>query len=93
MKRVRAELTAAVGGNPDIIRQRLIDRACILSLRVAQLDAKIIAGGEMTTHDANYALAWNNALRRCLAQLGIKPRPGEGSRPPPSLDELFGDVA
>jgi hypothetical protein len=93
MRRVRAELTEFVGGNPDVIQQRLIDRAVILTLRCAQLDAQIIAGVELGQHASNFALAWNNALRRTLAQLGIKPKSGEGSRAPPSLDELFGDVA
>jgi len=93
MRRTRAELIGHCGGNPDVIQSRLIDRACILTVRVAQLDAAILSGADMTTHAANYALAWNNSLRRTLVALGIKPRPGEGSRAPPSLEELFGDVA
>lgn len=93
MKQVRAELTAAVGGNPDIIQARLIDRACILSLRCAQLDAQIIAGVELGQHASNFALAWSNALRRTLVALGINPRPGEGSRAPPTLAELFSEDA
>jgi hypothetical protein len=73
MRRVRAELTAHVGGNPNAVQRALIERAVILSLRVAQIDAKIIAGEALTLHDSNFALAWNNALRRTLAALGLEP--------------------
>ena len=73
MRRVRAELTAHCGGNPSAVQRALIERAAILSLRVEQLDAKIVAGEALTIHDSNYALAWNNALRRTLAALGAEP--------------------
>jgi hypothetical protein len=84
MRRVRAELTAHVGGNPSAVQRALIERAVILSLRVAQIDAKILSGDGLTLHDSNFALAWNNALRRTLAALGVEPAAAR----PPSLDEL-----
>ena len=73
MRRVRSELTAHCGGNPSAVQRALIERVVILSLRVEQLDAKIVAGEALTVHDSNYALAWNNALRRTLAALGVEP--------------------
>src|SRR5436309_1690459 len=53
--RVRAELRAHVGGNPNPVQRALIERAALLSLRVAQLDAKILAGETLTLHDNNHA--------------------------------------
>jgi hypothetical protein len=70
MRRVRAELTAHCGGSPSATQRALIERAVILSLRVAQIDAKILAGEALTLHDSNFALAWNNSLRRTLVALG-----------------------
>jgi hypothetical protein len=72
MRRVRDELTRHVGGNPSVTQRLLIDRAAVLSLRVAQIDQKILAGEPLTLHDSNFALAWNNALRRTLVQLGVE---------------------
>jgi hypothetical protein len=72
MRQVRNELTEHVGGKPNAVQRALIERAVILSLRVAQLDRKILAGEEFTIHDSNYSLAWNNALRRTLMALGVE---------------------
>jgi hypothetical protein len=74
MRRVRQELTAHCG-HPNTIQRALIERAVILSLRVAQIDYKILAGEELTLHDSNFALAWNNALRRTLTALGVQEQP------------------
>jgi hypothetical protein len=73
MRRIRTELIAHVGGKPNAVERALIERAVILSLRVAQIDAKIVAGEMLTTHDNAHALAWNNALRRTFVELGLKP--------------------
>ena len=73
MRRVRTELVAHVGGNPTFPQRLLIERAVILSLRCAQIDAKILEGQPLTLHDSNFALAWNNALRRTLVELGAEP--------------------
>ena len=73
MRRVRSELTEHVGANPSPVQRALIERAVILTLKVAQLDAAIIAGEAFTVHDHNYALAWNRALGRVLAALGLEP--------------------
>jgi len=93
MRRVREELTAFVG-RPDPVQRQLIEGAAVLSLRCAQIDAKILVGEELTLHDNNYSVAWNNCLRRTLTALGVKPsKPGRRG-PPVSLDHLFvGDAA
>lgn len=74
MCRVRDELTAHVGGRPSAVERLLIERATMLSLRVAQIDIKIMAGEVLTLHDNQHALSWNNALRRTLSELGLEPR-------------------
>jgi hypothetical protein len=71
MRRVRSDLTRHVGGSPNAVERVLIERAVILSLRVAQIDAKILADETLTLHDSQFALAWNNSLRRTLVALGI----------------------
>lgn len=88
---VRADLTAHVGGNPTAVQRALIERAAILTLRVKQLDAKIIAGEALTLHDSNFLIAWNNALRRTLVALGVE---ATSTQAQPTLADLFsGQVA
>jgi hypothetical protein len=79
----REALTAHVGGSPSAVELALIERACALTLHLAQLDAKMSAGDGFTEHDSRYYICWSNALTRTLARLGTK-----GSAPrPPSLAE------
>jgi hypothetical protein len=85
MRRVRAELTDHVGGNPTVTQKLLIERAAILSLKVAQIDLRILAGEVMTQHDNQHALAWINALRRTCVALGIEPAADK----PLTLSDLF----
>jgi hypothetical protein len=73
MRRVRAELTGHVGGNPTFPQKCLIERAAVLALRMAQIDQKIMTGEDLTTHDNNHAIAWHNAYRRVLTSLGLEP--------------------
>jgi hypothetical protein len=73
MRRVRADLTVHVGGDPTFPQRLLIDRAVVLALRVAQIEAKMIAGETLTLHDNNHAIAWHNAFRRTIAALGLGP--------------------
>jgi hypothetical protein len=73
MRQVRADLTEHVGGNPNAAQRVLIQRAVILALKCAQLDAAIIDGAELSLHATNHAIAWANALRRTIAALGVEP--------------------
>ena len=68
---VRHDLTQAVGGSPSIPQKMLIERAAVLSLRLAKIDQKIIDDADLTLHDNNFVIAWTNALRRVLQALGI----------------------
>src|SRR5438105_14864700 len=88
MRRVRVELTAHCGHTPSATQRLLIERAVMLSLKVAQIDAMILEGYPLTGHDNVHALAWNNALRRTLEALG-KP----AAQRTPSLSEYFADMA
>src|SRR5271166_3087322 len=87
MRKVRAELTTHVGPNPSVTQRFLIERAVVLSLRCAQIDQKILAGEVLTLHDSNFALAWNNALRRTLVALGVSEPAAATADPGRALDE------
>lgn len=77
-----------VGGNPNAIVRQLITRACRLALYVEIMDKRCLAnGGDMTEHDRNYYLAWENALRRTLQAIGVK-EPVQSSAPQ-TLDDYL----
>ena|ERR1041384_4763715 len=84
LKCVRADLIEHLGGSPSAIERALVERAAWLSLRVAQLDAKMASDG-FTEHDSRSYLAWSNSLARCLRELGLKPTVG----PARSLAEVL----
>jgi hypothetical protein len=69
VRRVREELLAHVGQRPTITQRLLIDRAAILSLRLAQIDRRIFADETLTILDNNQTVAWQNALTRVLVAL------------------------
>jgi hypothetical protein len=68
MRQTRAALTAHVG-EPSAVQTALIERATWLTLRVAQLDAKMAGGAAFTEHDSRTYLAWSNSLGRTLREL------------------------
>jgi hypothetical protein len=88
IRKVKAELTAHCGGNPTFPQKMMIDRAAILALRIAQIEAKIVAGESLTLHDSNFAIAWFNAYRRTLTAIGLEPASVDKT---PSLADLFPD--
>ena len=49
----------------------MIDRAAVLSLRLAQIDRRIFADETLTILDNNQTVAWQNALTRVLVALGV----------------------
>lgn len=83
LRKVREDLFAHVG-NPSATQRILIERAAVLSLQIAMLDAKHVAGG-LTPHDQREYLAWTNALTRLMRQLGQR---GAPERPPSLRDHL-----
>jgi hypothetical protein len=89
MRQVRKDLTAHIGGSPNPAQRMLIERAVVLSLRVAMLDQKIVNGELLTTLDNNQYLAWSNSLVRTIARLGVDPT----SAPPPSWTDVLSGIA
>ena len=89
LKSVCAELTEHLGGSPSATQRALIERAAWLSLRVAQLDAKMARTDGFTDHDSRTYLAWTNSLTRCLRELGLKPI----SAPARSLEDILAGKA
>ena len=79
LRRVRADLTAHVGGGPTASQAVLIERAAVLSLQLARLDISLAAGAPV---DEERYLAWSNSLGRVIARLGPPRKP-----PLPSLAE------
>ena len=69
LRRVRADLTAHVGGHPTATQRALIDRAALLSLHVALFDARALESGGLSERDSRSYLAYSNSLSRCLRAL------------------------
>jgi hypothetical protein len=67
----RAELTAHVG-TPNSVQKALIERAARRTLYVELMDAEALVAGTMTERNSRMYLAWVNALRLCLRDLGVK---------------------
>jgi hypothetical protein len=67
----RAELTAHVG-SPNSVQRVLIERAARLALYIEMMDAKAFEAGTMSERDSRQYLAWVNAQRLCLRELGVK---------------------
>jgi hypothetical protein len=76
-RKILAELTAAVGGNPDFTQRLLIERCAIMQVRLAMIDEEILAGRMLSDIGDRSTIAWSNCLRRTLAQLGIRPVPDQ----------------
>lgn len=65
-------LTEHVGGKPNVVQRMLIDRAAVLSLRLALADERII-DDNLVEYDSKALVAWQNALTRTLTALGVQP--------------------
>ena len=90
MRRVRADLTQHCGGSPSATQRALIERAVMLTLRVAQLDAR----PALNPHDARTYLGWVNTLARVMQALGVGGSDTEAAEPaPPSLHEYLSQRA
>jgi hypothetical protein len=79
---MRDQLLEHVGPDATILQRVLVDRAALLSLRLAQCDARILADQPMTVLDNNQIIAWQNALTRCLNALGVKGKRNRVRLPP-----------
>lgn len=92
LKQMRGGLVAHLGGEERLTapQRALVERAAMLQLRLATLDAKIL-NNEFTEHDSRAYLAWSNSLTRLLAQLGLDP--ADKSSPPDPMAALRAPIA
>ena len=74
VKSMRRELLAHLGGAGGVtpMQRALIERACMLQLRVATLDERLLDGDSFTEYDSKTYLAFSNSLTRTLTALGIE---------------------
>ena len=84
MREVRDELIQHCGGRPSTVQRKLCERAAVLALRLAMMDAKA-PDGSLTERDAREYLCWHNAYVRTLRELGLK----GAEEKPPTLAELL----
>lgn len=85
IREVRADLIKHVGGAPSATQRALIERAVMLTVQLARMDAKSLAGGAMSDHASREYLAWSNTLTRTMKALGLK---GAADRAPTIKDFL-----
>jgi hypothetical protein len=79
----RAELIAHVGGNPNNVQKTL-------SLYIELMDAEALEAGTMSERNSRQYLAWSNALRLCLREIGVdEAKPAK----PPSLSDYVASKA
>jgi len=72
LKATRADLTRHVGGAPSVTQRVLIERASMLVLQLAMMDARALETGEMSEHSSRQYLAWTNTLAKTLRHLGLQ---------------------
>jgi hypothetical protein len=90
MRRTREALARHCGGQPSATQAGLIDRAAWLTLYVARLDEKAIAGGGVhSDHDAKQYLAYSNSLTRTLRQLGLEGAIDKPPSPRQALERVY----
>jgi hypothetical protein len=70
MPAIREELLEHIGGEPTVTQRILIERAAILTLRLAKIDQKIVDDQPFALIDNNSPIAWQNALTQVCVTLG-----------------------
>jgi hypothetical protein len=70
VRHLEAELTAHVGGAPNITQKLLIERIIKLRLRLDAFEAKLAEGTGWTAHDDRTYGGCQNAYRLALRELG-----------------------
>jgi hypothetical protein len=88
MAAARDELTRHVGGSPSHVQRVLIERAARLMLYIEIMDRETLEAGTMSERNSRQYLAWVNALRLALRELGVK---AAGSAKLPSLTDVLAE--
>ena len=95
LKQMRTELARHLGGILTAPQRALVERAAMLQLYCAVLDAKIL-DDTFTEHDAKPYVAFSNSLTRTLAALGMQPAAAKPAWVEPlyeALDGVTGKIA
>jgi hypothetical protein len=79
LEQTRAQLTAAIGGNPTYLQATAIERSAFLTVEVAKLNA-MMAAGTATIEVLRAYLSLTNALARATKSLGVKSEPEQPAR-------------
>lgn len=86
IRRMRAEFTAHIGGNPSATQRAMIERAVMVKFHLLALDEKVLkAAGSMTEHDTRQYLAWTNTLTRLMRDMGMR---GKAEKAPSLADHI-----
>lgn len=83
-------MAAAVGGQPSVIQQLLIEQASQLKLRLRQADNEVVADTAMTVAESKHYIALANALTRVLLRLGVDEK-AKAKPAVPSLAEFLAE--
>jgi muconolactone delta-isomerase len=70
IRQLRAALVQHVGGNPTAVERILIERAVMMTVHLARMDAEALASGRMSDYARKQYLAWDGKLRQALRQIG-----------------------
>jgi hypothetical protein len=86
---VRADLLKHVGDAPSATQRSLIERAVMLTVQLARMDAQALRNGAMSAHASREYLAWSNTLTRTMKALGLKSAPPKAR----TLAQVRGEAA
>lgn len=94
LEKIRADLTAHVGGKPSAPQKLLIERIAMTLLRIELMDRDALneRDGAVTERQARDYLAWNNTVARMLRELGLDAVPPPPARVP-TLKEILAEQA
>jgi len=86
-------MLAHIGGTASFTQMAVIDRAAVLSLRIALMEAQTSSAGEMTEKNSREYLCWCNAYCRLMGQLGLQAAPAHPNPAQTLNDVVAGIVA
>ena len=75
LEAARASLTRHVGGAANDVQRVLIERCARLQVFIEAMDARAFEAGTISERDGRQYLAWVNALRLALREVGLKAEP------------------
>jgi hypothetical protein len=76
---------------PNNVQKALIERAARLTLYIELMEAQALKDGTMSERNSRQYLAWCNALRLCLREIGIEE--SAAAKPPALREYLTGEAS